>query len=514
MRPADSRSIVLPQHRRLWVLGLCVGSLMWPASTSAANGFGRADRPAVVLPNPARLTSYALRFPLTVHPQVSLQRLLLPVKVLQGLQVGDYQDLRIFNGLGQAVPMALATVPTGPAKRHEKSLVVYPLASASKAGGMAGVTLDVREDGLGNNQVRIETRPGAKQPAAAPASTGVLLDARAIDEPAVSLSLDIDLPEAQPVRFRAEIGQDLQHWRPLAETVMYRAVGGGSDLGDSRFELRGESLAGHYLRVSWPDALPGTAAPRVRGATVVTQAMNESTERLRAEFKPPTAADPHTLVFSWPFATPVAAIDITPQEVNSVVPFELFGRETGNLPWKRLASAVAYRLQSAVQPQVQTNGPLELPPGRWRDIRIQADPLTPGFLTAPRLNVLFEPVQLIFLTNGPGPFILAAGLASAPAAYLAMDALLPAYSPGQENNVPLASIDLSPLPGASPAPGKAAADGIVELASPQPGPTTRPLSKMRSGILWLVLLAGTGVLAAMALVLMRKTVPATGSPPP
>lgn len=475
----------LAQLRRCRQACLWVCWCLLPTIAGAAHHFdhrayaGHPIHPPAAGLDPTRLSSYAQRFPLSVHPKVSLQRLPLPVRVLQGLQVDDYRDLRIFNGLGQPVPMALSTVPTDPGKRNEKALAIHPIASAPKTGGVAGV----------------------------------LLDARAIGEPAVGLSLDVELPRARPVRFTLEASTDLQDWRPLAETVMYRA-GDGGDLGESRFDLGGgENLAGRYLRVSWPAGMPGGAVPKVRGAKVVTQAASESAESLRAEFRLPVAADPHTLVFSWPFATPVTAVDITPQAVDSVVPFVLFGREGSDRPWTRLAGAVAYRLQSAARSQVQTNGPLALPPGRWRDMRIEADPLTPGFVGVPRLNAIFEPVQVVFLANGPGPFVLAAGLASAPAAYLAMNALLPAYSPGQENDVPLARLDPSPQPGASPEAGRAAGAGISELAAPLPVRAAEPVSKTRSAILWLVLLAGAALLAAMAWVLMRQTA-ATGTSPP
>jgi hypothetical protein len=494
--------------------GLVLSSVTVPllALAAAAGDGSSADNPS----------SYAVRIPLTLAAGAPLQRLPLPAEALVRMQAQGYGDVRIFNAQGQAVPMALASADVpGRSAQQQVLLPAYPILGASTAlasAGLDGLSLRI-EERQGQRVVQINTAPGSGSTAGDPAGNstskppaaqrvlGALLDARAVTAPAASMALDVDLPAGQPVTFSVQSSKDLKTWRPLASTVLYRAAEpGGSaspagELGNKTLDLALADLADQYLRVTW-----GNADVTLRGATLAT-----SRAGMRQRVSIPMArlalANPHELVFTLPFATPLAALKITPQASNVLVPVRVLGRNDREQPWAVLASAVVYRLAPAAdgQPGDQVNGPVELRSGPMREIRIEADKKTAGFAAAPDIALQFEPAQIIFLASGQEPFTLAVGLAAGlklSSPYLPLASLIPGYQPMQENTLAAAQADVARMDGALAAPGP--------LLAAQPANDGLPT---RSLLLWGILLAGTLALAVMAWALHKQTGRSPGQVP-
>lgn len=445
-------------------------------------------------PDAGNAKSYAVRIPVTPAPDAPLQRLLLPAEALVRLQSAAYADLRLFNAAGQPVPMALASVPT-PSATQENSvkLPAYPIlgAESATAAGLEGLSLRI-EERQGKRVVQLGTG-GATTAAAAPQKVlGALLDARKLKEPVAAMTLDADLPPGQPVTFNVQASKDLKNWRPLADTVLYRADASASaaSLGDNRLDLSMADLKDHYLRISW-----GAAAVTVRGATLLTSRSTAVRQRVSASMAAPALTSAHELAFALPFATPVAALKITPQGSNVLVPIRVLGRNHREQPWSLLASSVVYRLGAAGKEQA--SGPVELRGASVREVKIEADAKTPGFAAAPEISLQFEPAQVVFLASGQGPFTLAAGLANAAGAFLPMASLIPNYQPAQENTLPLAQADVSKAEASGGSAGLAGP--LVAAAPPGGGMPTRSL------VLWGILLLGVLALAGMAWGLLKQT---------
>lgn len=444
--------------------------------------------------------AYAIRVPVTLAADAPLQRVMLPAEVLVRLQSPGYADVRLFNGAGQPVPMALAGVAAASAPEELVTLPAYPILGAASTGtaGLEGLSLRI-EERQGQRVVQIDTAATTTTagPATPQAVRGALLDARNVQLPVARMALDVDLPAGQPVTFRVQASKDLKHWQPLAETVLYRADAAAAPtapgrLGNEQIDLQRADLKGHYLRVTW-----GDAAVTLRGATLATSRSTGPRERVSASMATPALANPRELVFALPFATPVAALAITPPGSNVLIPVRVLGRNHREQPWSPLASAVVYRM--ATGGQEQASGPVELGGASVREIKIEADPKTPGFAAAPALALQFEPAQLVFLASGQGPFTLAAGLPGATAAasaFLPLASLVPGYQPAQENTLPVALADVAraDITGGQPADG-----ALVPAAAASGGISTR------SAVLWGVLLAGVAALGLMAWLLLRQT---------
>ena len=444
--------------------------------------------------------AYAIRVPVTLAADAPLQRVMLPAEVLVRLQSPGYADVRLFNGAGQPVPMALAGVAAASAPEESVTLPAYPILGAASTGaaGLEGLSLRI-EERLGQRVVQIDTAGTTTTagPATPQAVRGALLDARNVQLPVAHMALDVDLPAGQPVTFRVQASKDLKHWQPLAETVLYRADAAAAPtapgrLGNEQIDLQRTDLKGHYLRVTW-----GDAAVTLRGATLATSRSTSPRERVSASMATPALANPRELVFALPFATPVAALAITPPGSNVLIPVRVLGRNHREQPWSPLASAVVYKM--ATGGKEQASGPVELGGVSVREIKIEADPKTPGFAAAPALALQFEPAQLVFLASGQGPFTLAAGLPGATAAasaFLPLASLVPGYQPAQENQLPVALADVAraDITGGQPADG-----ALVPAAAASGGISTR------SAVLWGVLLAGVVALGLMAWLLLRQT---------
>ncbi len=456
--------------------------------------------------------SYAQRLPLATVPGAALQRVVLPAQVLAALQTADYRDIRIFNAQGQPVPMALAAGGSATvlaATEKQITLPAYPIlgGAGASAGTLAQEGLSLRiEEQQGRRVVQINTSAGT--PAAPPGQQvfGALFDTRTLAAPAVSLALDVDLPAAQPVSFQVATSRDLTHWSPLASTVLYRVpaqdgAAGAAQLGSSTIHLTGADLKDQYLRVTWAPTQGGVelgSNVALRGATVTTSRSAAAAARPTVQVNLPAQNKPHELGFSLPFATPVAAIGITPQGSNVLVPVRVLGRNTSQQPWTPLAQAVVYSLQTAGVDQ--RSAAITLPAHRgtsWRDIRIEVDAKTPGFTVPPAVSVEFDPVQLVFVASGDAPFTLAAGLPAtdaqaAASAYLPLQSLVPGYQPAQENTLPLARTEV-------------AAAGAANVPASVQAPDLSNKTSTKTMVLWGVLLAGVLALGLMAWALARQT---------
>jgi hypothetical protein len=431
--------------------------------------------------------AYAQQLPLTLAAEGSLQRLVLPAQALLRLQTNNYSDLRVFNAQGQAVPMALASaVASNPVTAQVVQLVAFPITGPASTSDLQGLSLRIEEK-QGKRVVELNSAASAT-----PGSTrvlGALFDARTVSTPVGALTLDVDLPIDQPIAFALEASKDLVNWRALADTVLYRvgeSAPGRANLGMQRMELGGADLKNNYLRVSWRDA-NGQAAPSVtvRAASLSTS-QTSLAPRVTATLATPALTSPHELSFALPFATPLAAIQIKPQGTNVLIPVRVWGRNDRSQPWNLLASTVVYQLQN--QGKEQASGAVQLSGAAFKEIRLEADTKTPGFVGLPQVTLQFEPPQLLFLASGAAPFTLAVGLANAVNAYLPVVSLLPGYQSGQENTLPLARAELD-----------AAALAPTAVAATSNAPATRSL------VLWGVLLLGVLLLAGMAWALLKQT---------
>jgi hypothetical protein len=453
--------------------------LAWGAGAMAADA-GHAE-------------SYAVRIPLTLAADAPLQRLVLPAQALAQLQTTGYQDVRVFNAQGQAVPIAFTQQAAATQnQRNVITLPANPIVGSVGALNTQGVSLRIHEQ-QGKRVVHIETDTAQAAPQGKNI-VGALLDARSVSAPAVAMVLDADFPTGQPISFEVQASKDLKNWRTLADTVLYRAADkldatpSTAELGVQQMPLAFSDIKDHYLRITWQDATGQAVPVVVRGAQISTLQSTALNTRSSAVMAMPALSNAHELSFVVPFAPPIAALDIKVQGSNVLIPVRVWGRNDRNQPWTPLASTVLYKL--ITNGKEQTSGPVELQGASYKEIKLQADQKTAGFAAVPQVSALFESAQIVFLASGNAPFTLALGLPNAASAYLPVASLMPGYVNGQENTLPLARAE-------------SANAGLV--AAPTQAQSASNAPSTRSLVLWGVLLLGVILLAVMAWLLMKQT---------
>ena len=108
--------------------------------------------PAAWAAAPDTADAYAARWPISLPVGAGLVRLPLPADVLTRLQTADLRDLRVFNGAGQAVPVALdrSTASATADEAAPIALPTLPILAYAPTAATAGGDLSLRiEDGPG-----------------------------------------------------------------------------------------------------------------------------------------------------------------------------------------------------------------------------------------------------------------------------------------------------------------------------------------------------------------------------
>lgn len=415
--------------------------------------------------------AYAALFPLEPAKGGSLQRLTLPAAALVALKRADLGDVRVFDASGRTVPLALVEGGSSGDSRHRVSVPVYPVVGPANALGKSGLLIRIEDDGFARVVTVGSSTPLDSRAASPPA---VLLDTHALREPANTITLDAEIPSSQPVTLTLLKSANLRDWEPLAEKTLFRPTVGSKLLGGTEVLLPGVDLHGRYVGITWSNA----AGVRLRAASITTSIIARPKRSVIATSAVPLT-NAHELRFDLPDMARLAAIRLIESGPDGVIPVKLYGRNQTDDPWT-LLSATTLRAGSG-------GNVLDLSGPPMASYRLEADRRTAGFSTAPKLELLLDPVELLVALSGTPPYRLAAGQAAAPASYLTLAEIGPQASP----------LELAKLPQA-------------KIAEPQEPPVIALESGSADGaleprklVLWAALLLGTLILAFAAIRLLR-----------
>ncbi|MET0311814.1 MAG: DUF3999 family protein [Burkholderiaceae bacterium] len=424
---------------------------------------------------------FTWRARLEVPAGANVARIALPADALAALQSGDARDLRVFNGKGEPVGYAL-TRPVAPAPAAAQSRVfnAYPLYAAAPGVKHSRGSVQVKVDGGTDGRavwVQLEGNGGAK-PANAQALDAALFTTQDQKLTITALSVLGELPANAPVEMTLSTSPDLSQWTEVPlRGRLFRFDGENAPRNLTLALERPLSLEGKYLRLSWE----GQAGVKVTGITGTVSSGEAPAGRVRAALPAGTQSG-NALEWQLPYATPMAALALSPKNANTIAPVRVLGRNDAAQPWQFLGSGVVYKVGDNVNPPVTLNG------ASVRTLRVEATQgpaLSPGAVEA---SVEFLPVEVAFLVAGEGPFVLAAGRARTGGAALAPEMLVAAAGK-KMTEMPQARVGEVLKAGAG---GGSFIDRIV------------PGQESRSLVLWLVLGAGVIVLGGAAFALMRQ----------
>jgi hypothetical protein len=414
--------------------------------------------------DPAKPASYATSFAVTPAAGAPEQRIAVPVQALLALRNPTNSDLRLFDNTGRSLPMALfrpATAATG-----AESVPAYVVLGQAPP-STEGVALTIGADKVAR-VVPLAGAAGPERPVAA------LLDTRGVVDPVSALSLDIDFPEKKLVQLTIAVSADLASWDVLREYTVFRAQ--GSDVAaPARIPLGDVALKDRYLRVTWG----GTTGVAIRAARVLTRSA-QALPPMTVAAKGGKLTNPHELQLLLPPGEAPMALRLQLAGGEGLVPLSFATRLGPEDAWLPSGGATLRGEASAVLPLSDAVGPLSL---GGTQVRVEADKRTPGFVAAPKVELLYAPVELVVRFSGKPPYRLAAGLENAEGVFLTVEDIAGRGDPAK---LPLAAVEAGPV-------------ATVEIAPQQAG-----LLDGRKVALWLSLLAGVGILVFAVLRLLRK----------
>ena len=293
------------------------------------------------------------------------------------------------------------------------------------------------------------------------------------------------VPPNTPVAMSVSTSPDLSQWNTRAvRGRLYRFEGEGAPVNMTLEFERPVKLEGQFLRLDWGNQ-EGVSLTAVSG---VIAAAAPARERVRAELAAPQAAGAGAVELTTGFLTPLAGLALTTPRANSLLPVRILGRNEASQPWRLLAQTVVYRLADAGGEAVNPSVALHGASARW--LRVEASNGADLATAQLQATAEFEPLQLVFVATGDGPFQLAAGHArSKPAA------------------LPLATITSALGSSRKPEDLPAASIGTSIVSTPDAGPLARFLPRAvpgKTAVLWGVLLAGVLLLAGVAWSLLRQ----------
>ncbi|MBB4863043.1 hypothetical protein HNP46_001888 [Pseudomonas nitritireducens] len=422
---------------------------------------------------------FANRVPLETSGNGPWYRVQLPIEVLFAARHGDLRDVRIFNAEGEALPYSLRTSSASAREvRSEVQARIFPLRGTS--GSAAGDNLKIVRSTTGTI---LEITPNAPAQDKTQVLRGWLLETGSGDLPLDRLQLDWTADSDGFQRLRIEASDDLEHWRSLGEGQLARLDFNGQRIEQNDIALPGETA--RYLRLWWES--PEQAAQLVGATLSGSRSSTGPTPMLWSE--PLAAQADSNGDFSWslPLALPVERVRIPLQQDNTLAPVVISGRHDGKVQWTPLARGVLYRLPG--QGGEITQEELELPGTSLSQLRLQLDSRGGGLGgSTAHLSVGVRASELVFLARGGAPYELAVGNGSATDASLPLSTLVPGYEPKR-----LASMGEARLKGTLQAP-----------ATQAPATVAKPDTNWKRYGLWALLLAGVGLLALMALSLLRS----------
>jgi hypothetical protein len=278
-------------------------------------------------------------------------------------------------------------------------------------------------------------------------------------------------------RLSIEVSDDLAAWRAIVTAAPIANLrAGGQALIENRISF--PSTKAKFWRLTWLGA-----APSIELSTVLAQPASIPAPQHYDALDVTGLAgnDPRDFFFDLGAHVPVTRFNLLLSDANALANVELSSRADVNQPWSPITRAAIYRLKTGETEQRNSLIDVAMDTNRfWRAHILGNDLPLHGPLT---LHVEWVPNELIFLAQGPEPFLFAYGSAVATRAE-ADFSHLPA-------DLQFAAATLGP---------QKILGGIARLTPPPaPFPRTR-------AILWAILILAVGILGWMAFHVAKETV--------
>lgn len=407
-------------------------------------------------------------------------------------------DIEVFNAAGESLPATLLGPEGASAQEWPRQDIAVPwftLPPDSRNGASAGADWNLRAERDSSGRI-MRVDAAVRDGAGAPVSRDLLLDMSQIKVPLAALRLD--WPAASAPFQNAVVlsgSDDLRHWTLITEAVIADLRNGEERLHHNRIELGhvrrnrielGREFSFRYLRVA---AVAPAALPAFNSVLAESTPPPPEPEWRWISIDGQEQRDGEQIFYRYRLEAriPARQLDVRSIADNSVASWTVLSRDDAQRHWTiRAGPWTGYRVASGDIVESSTS---QLLTADVRDHHWRVDAVPPP--NAPPALVLgYRPEVLVFLAQGEGPYTIAAGSARARRRDAPITNLLDALRRSH-------GADWRPYP-AVPEASRVLSGDAALIAAPKP---TQP-PDWRSLLLWIVLVAGTLLVVAMALRLL------------
>jgi hypothetical protein len=418
-----------------------------------------AGSPAPTL-NP-QLSYVTQNFGLQIKSKSQLQRVLFNNDVFKLSQNKNLSDVYVLDKNGQVMNAALLKMTSPNHNIFQTSVELKPITIQGRTSqSFEGMKVKITEK---NNKTvaHLVSPTGAQTPlSGAELDMGVLFDTRSVSSNLEAFLFQVVLPEQQAVHFNLQISPDLKHWQTIADTVLYQ----NQDVGLleskneqaqlTRLDLESVQLKNQYLRLSWTNN-NGVPVPVVFKKANLELTSIKTTETINtAELSVFKDVTRHVWVVQNPYGASASGIRLSSVPGVASMKMQVMGQRKDTLVWHQLGNITL--LAQNTKQQNQLLHEIRFAPDVYQEFKIEPLDLSNETLINPKVEVIFTPMQLIFASTGQEPYVLTVG-PSHRHSFNNIKALMPQYTPGAENNIPLAEIEI-------PSPVQPHAEEVAETA--------------------------------------------------
>ncbi len=433
----------------------------------------------------AERDEFAWQWSLPLEGDEGLVSVELDESMYRHIQRADLRDLAAFNGAGEMIPLMPVNPPGRVLESPPPTELPVPWFRVPRAdvGGDERISLLIAREPDGR-LTRLQAEVTAE--GAAAAAEDLLIDLSALEKEIATIAFDFELAPGTSLNARVDVdgSDDLSRWRNLSHGQALVDLSAG-DARLQRHRLMFPATRYKYLRIRRTDdeqPLPVTrvgALEAQHAAGVVSRPLSELSVDGEA-----VASELGTFHYRSDGPFPVRQVNLRLADRNAVAEVVLSSRENESQGWRQRVRFTAFQIESGSDSA--RNLAQDVGQVRDRLWRVQTVPVQSR---APALELAYAPDHFLLMTQGEGPFLLAAGSVRVDRPDYPLGALL---------------ADLRKARGEDWQPPQIAAGPGTALAGDaalQPLPAPLPL---RRWLLWGVLVAGAGLLLMMVISLLRQ----------
>jgi hypothetical protein len=252
--------------------------------------------------------------------------------------------------------------------------------------------------------------------------TSYVIDAREIAQPLSGLQLHwADGAPEFSGSVRIESSDDLGSWHVTkSDAPVIHLLTGGSELIQSLLEF--SSTKAKFYRITWL----GKTAPFELTSVTAEVALNQPIapqSTVTASGSRVTGKEDE-LSFDLGAKLPLTQVNLILPESNSVVKMEVLSRARPTDSWRPVTQGEFYRVSGG--PSGHNNEPIRIPTDSDRFWLIRRTQPT-GPVGSVKFQGTWDAIDIVFLAQGAGPFLLAYGNASASPANVALEPLVKGF---------------------------------------------------------------------------------------